>query len=137
MYALIDSERDAAGAPIAQDRLDFKAGCDARGIPCHILDRRALENYFTDKAVKAALGSSFTALTDYELLKSHPNAWAKTYNWRIAGELTRDELDPTDLGQVLRGIATDLDVTQINPDLAALVRARPSGGKGSRHSSPW
>ena len=97
IFAVIDSERNSKDGVVENVRLDFQASCASLEIPCHILDRRALENYFSQKAVETALGSAFTGLAEHEKLSEHSNAWAKSDNWRIAGEVTRDELDVTDL----------------------------------------
>jgi ABC-type cobalamin/Fe3+-siderophores transport system ATPase subunit len=102
--ALIDSERSVQGQAIAADRAAFVEACKDAGIRCHVLDRRATENYFPDRAVKVVKGASFTALTPFQHLKTSPNGWAKDENWRIAGAMSRAELDSTDLGQFLESL---------------------------------
>jgi ABC-type branched-subunit amino acid transport system ATPase component len=102
--ALIDSERAAPNDPLAKERQAFVAACARANIECKVLDRRALENYFTDRAVKQSRGTSNSALGPYDQLKQSPNGWAKPDNWRIAREMTKPELDATDLGQFLASI---------------------------------
>jgi hypothetical protein len=62
------------------------------------LSRRALENYFTDGAVKKALGESYGALGPFDAFSTAEPRWAKNQNWRIAAEMTREDLEGTDLG---------------------------------------
>lgn len=96
---LIDSERPAAGAALEPYRQDFVTLCQQLTIPCKVLDLRALENYFSDTAVKAAMSSAHRALQPFEVLGSVRPSWSKTAdNWRIAQNMTRAELASTDLG---------------------------------------
>jgi ABC-type cobalamin/Fe3+-siderophores transport system ATPase subunit len=99
--AVIDSERTAANADVNPRRLAFQAICKNLGIECHILTRRATENYLSDRAVKAVKGENFSALANYERLRDHTPSWSKGENWKIAREMTKDELSQTDLGKVL------------------------------------
>ncbi len=100
--ALIDSERDSESSPLANDRQAFKVSCDKLNIPCHILERRAVENYFPERAIKRVKGEKYRALTHFERLDSVSPAWAKHENWRIAREMTDAELSSTDLGEFLK-----------------------------------
>ncbi len=103
--ALIDSERSAAGDPPAE-RVAFKALCEGLDIQCHILDRRALENYFPERAIQAVKGHKYRELGPYESLKDADPAWAKAENWRIAGAMTEDEVAAAgDLGPFLQTLA--------------------------------
>ena len=102
--ALIDSERDAPDAALPPDRQGFADVCKDIGIPCHVLNRRAIENYFTDRAVKAIKGEKYQALDPYQKRGDAPLAWAKEENWRIAREMRPEELQSTDLGQFLQSL---------------------------------
>ena len=51
LSALIDSEKSSADQPLGADRASFRANCAEAGIDCHLLERRALENYFTENAI--------------------------------------------------------------------------------------
>lgn len=104
VHALIDSERTADGAPLEASRAGFKELCKRVGINCHVLERRAIENYLTDKALKRVKGEKYQALTSYQSRKEVPVIWAKEENWRIAREMTIDELETTDLGQYIKSI---------------------------------
>jgi ABC-type cobalamin/Fe3+-siderophores transport system ATPase subunit len=99
--ALVDSERASASDDIPEDRKQFKKKCDEAGIDCHILDRRAFENYFPDHAIKKALGEKYAALRDFDVLKDAKQPWGKRDNWRIAREMLVADLDKTDLGKFL------------------------------------
>lgn len=96
VHYLIDSERSAAGESLTRNRQGFVDLCTELGIDGHVLERRALENYLTDAAVKRAFGDSVSALDPYE-----KKGWPKVNNWRIALEMTKADLDETDLGQFL------------------------------------
>jgi len=67
--AIIDSERKVAKEPILKQRVEFQAMCKLLGIKCHILDRTAIENYFTRRAsFISALGTGkFVAFPGYGL----------------------------------------------------------------------
>jgi energy-coupling factor transporter ATP-binding protein EcfA2 len=101
---LLDSEREAPQAPLDAARQAFVDACQRSGISCHVLQRRAMENYFTDRAVKAVKGDKYQALEPYQALRDAALGWGKQENWRIAREMTRDELQDTDLGQVLSSL---------------------------------
>ena len=60
-------------------------------------ERRAIENYFPDKAVKAAFGNSFSELGRFDLLKDAANPWRKSDNWKIARQIQKEDLAGTDL----------------------------------------
>jgi hypothetical protein len=95
--ALIDSERAGSGS-IEKRRQEFQATCDEIGVPCHVLDRRAMENYLTEAAIKKVFGHKYDALGPYERLQESTVGWAKSDNWRIAREMHKDDLNGTDLG---------------------------------------
>ncbi len=99
--ALIDSERDAEGSDLDPTRAAFVDLCGRVELPCHVLQRRALENYFTDAAVKSAKSEKYRALDHYEKLAECSPSWSKSDNWRIARAMNRPDLDNTDLGGFL------------------------------------
>jgi hypothetical protein len=88
--ALIDSERDDPEAPLDAGREAFVENCRRLDIPCCVLERRALENYWPDSAVKRVLGQSFSALDEYQRLAEARNGWPKSSNWRIATAVEKD-----------------------------------------------
>ncbi|MCK4811270.1 MAG: hypothetical protein KAS74_03255, partial [Methanosarcinales archaeon] len=78
--------------------------CKKVGILCHVLTLRAIENYFTDEAVKNIKGSKYKALDPYQLLKESLHGWSKTENWQIARAMALDDLKATDLGEFLNSL---------------------------------
>ncbi len=106
IYALIDSEKDSNESPLKEDRVQFDDCCQRCGIKCHILQRRATENYFTDRAVKIILGDGYSALSEFENLKKrvHSLRWSKELNWKIARTLTLEEIQSSDLGKFLKAL---------------------------------
>jgi len=104
VFSLIDSERTHAAAPLDPARQAFVLNCKDLGITCHVLDRRATENYLSDSAVKKILGPSHRSLAPYEIAGTVVPSWSKSENWRIAKEMTEAEFDATDLGRFLKSI---------------------------------
>jgi hypothetical protein len=117
IFAIIDSERNAQGANIERGRRAFVELCIRLKIDCCTLDRRATENYFTDAAVKKVYGDKFSALDPYQKLSDVAPNWSKEENWRIAREMSREEIGITDLGGFLERLA--------NSPGNALVKAGP------------
>lgn len=104
VLALIDSERQAAGAPLDAERAAFVQDCAEVGITCTVLNRRAIENYFSAPAIQHALDAAFSALGPYEALKTAATPWPKRDNWRIARAMNSTDLQGTDLGQFLESL---------------------------------
>jgi len=104
VFAVIDSERATDGAQVPANRKAFAATCERLGFKCAVLKRRAIENYFTDRAVKIAFGPKYAALGEYESPSEASLRWGKSRNWRAAQAMTRAELDETDLGEFLSTI---------------------------------
>lgn len=103
--AVIDSERASAGDALTSDRQGFKDSCNAVGIECLVLERRATENYFTDDAVKREKGQDYRGLGPYEKLSELEHPWSKRAdNWRIARRMQPEDLDATDLGALLASL---------------------------------
>jgi len=99
--ALIDSEKPSEASALDATRQAFVAACSASGVQCHVLTRRAFENYLPDEAVRSVSPRS-RELAPYEKLSNLGGlAWHKSENWRIALEMTREDLEGTDLGAFL------------------------------------
>jgi AAA15 family ATPase/GTPase len=101
LFAVIDSERSSPGEDLKKDRSAFVESCKKLKIKCLVLERRAIENYLTERAIKLVKGSTFRALGPYELLRDVLPSWSKEENWRIATQMTKDELESTELGGFL------------------------------------
>jgi energy-coupling factor transporter ATP-binding protein EcfA2 len=104
VFALIDSERDKADAHLPPDREAFVAACKRANIQCFVTERRATENYFSERAIETALGPGFSALTKFELLKKTSRPWSKNKNWRIGAEMTIEDLKDTDLHKLFTSL---------------------------------
>jgi len=104
VFALVDSERSSQDESPIPARVGFEATCRSLGITVCVTKRRALENYFTDTAVKAALGDDFQALGPYQRLSDAARPWSKDKNWRIARAMATDSLANTDVGDFLAAI---------------------------------
>jgi AAA domain, putative AbiEii toxin, Type IV TA system len=101
IFAVIDSERAHADAPLAANRAQFAAICKDLSIPCTVLQRRAIENYFPEHAVQATYGPQGRGLGPYELAKEAGFGWNKARNWRVAREMRKDDLQDSDLAELL------------------------------------
>ena len=104
IHVLIDSERTVQGEKLASNREEFIASCEKLGIQHHVLKRRATENYLTERAIKAVKGDAYRALGPFERLKDVSPAWGKQENWRIAREMSLEELRGTDLGEFIQSL---------------------------------
>ena len=101
VFALIDSERERESDSLSTEREEFLTICKRAEIKCKALDRRAIENYLSEKAIKKVKGKSFSALGHYDKLNAISPTWPKKDNWRIAREMDLKELEDTDLGEFL------------------------------------
>jgi ABC-type cobalamin/Fe3+-siderophores transport system ATPase subunit len=100
--AVIDSERVSPSDPLSSDRQGFLKVCERLNIKCHVLERRATENYLTQKAIDKAWGTGrFSALKPHESLGAAQRNWNKKENKRIAREMSKSEIETTDLGKFL------------------------------------
>lgn len=101
---LIDSERASVDAPLEKSREEFGQMCKRLGFTVQVMERRAIENYFSDRAVKAAFGSVFRSLAPFEKLSDASPSWRKSDNWLVAIETQFEEIANTDLGQFLKQV---------------------------------
>jgi energy-coupling factor transporter ATP-binding protein EcfA2 len=101
---LIDSERDNATAALKPDREEFTRVCKQSGIPCYVLDRRAMENYLSERAIKKVKGEKYRALGHFDARNEVTPMWRKAENWVIAKEMKPEELAETDLGKIIQSI---------------------------------
>lgn len=107
IYALIDSERSSEDAPL-QPRIEgFQKVCEQLDIKCHILARRATENYLTENAIQEVKDPKYKALEPYQKLNEVSPDWGKSENWKIAKAMTLQDLEGTDLGVFLEKLASD------------------------------
>ena len=104
VHVLIDSERKHDGDAIDRQRSLFLAACSNVGIRGVATARRALEHYLTDRNVKAAFGDAYRAMTPFEDRSGSQVFWQKSESWRAAREMTKVELESTDVGRFLAQI---------------------------------
>lgn len=101
VFALIDSEKVSKDADLSSDRRAFLEVCKGLGIEAHVLERRAIENYLSDEAIKTIKGQKYQALGSYQKLGDLLLPWAKRENWMIARAMTFSSIEHTDLGKFL------------------------------------
>ena len=101
---LIDSEKTSRADPLSEHRQEFVNLCASKSLKTHVLDRRATENYFPDHVVKRVFGANYRALAPYERLSDANPHWSKSQNWKMAADMTFDEILRTDLGQFLEAL---------------------------------
>lgn len=99
--AIVDSERIAEGENPKKERSDFKNTCNSLGFEVLLTERRAIENYLSDSAIKKSYGDNYRALKHFELLKECEPSWNKNNNWEVARQMEFDEIKDTDLGVFL------------------------------------
>lgn len=104
VVALVDSERVSAESEPAARRKSFADSCGRLGFKICLTKLRAIENYLSDRAIKTIKGDKYRALQPYQKLDELPFSWAKQENWRIAREMTWDELEATDVGSFLASL---------------------------------
>ncbi len=102
--AIIDSERETGGARLSPGRAAFIEISKSLGIRTVVLERRAIEHYLTDHAVKSVFGDKYRALEPFQSLCDRTPSWGKYDNWRLAREMKRSDLDGTDLGEFLSAL---------------------------------
>lgn len=102
--AVVDSERSNAGDPPAKNVEAFDQVCKKVGVECHVLERRAIENYLTQEAITTIKGNGYRALGHYQKLSDVDPCWSKPENWRIAREMSLSDIDTTDLGGFLKAL---------------------------------
>lgn len=104
VYAWIDSEKDSSSATLKSERKQFVEVCERLGIICGVSERRAIENYFNARAISAVYSDGTKKeLTPYD--KPDPTSnWSKEENWKVAREMTLEEMKDTDLGRFIDAI---------------------------------
>ena len=98
VFALVDSEREVAGSLPLKARQRFSEICVKLNVKLCVTDRRAIENYLTQKSLDAAFTPGlYRALEPYA--KPGVGFWGKGESWRAAKHMTTEELATTDLGR--------------------------------------
>lgn len=101
---LVDSEREKQDGDAMRERTEFAEVCRRLEFKVLVTELKAIENYFSDEAVKAVLGEKYSALGPYERLKDAKLGWDKSSNWRIARAMEWSAIANTDLGRFLSSL---------------------------------
>jgi hypothetical protein len=109
VFAIVDSERSAEGEALDTNHAEFAEVCMDLAIPCHILNRRATENYFADEAIERVFGPVCRALQPYESAKESGRHWNKHQNCRVVSRTRKEHIENTDLGDFLWTLAASVD----------------------------
>lgn len=104
IYAFIDSEKKSENDDLDYSRKGFDESCKKLGINITISQRRAIENYFPQRAITKALGDQYKELAPHEKLGDTKPCWRKSENWKIVIEMSMDDLIDTDLGTFLTSL---------------------------------
>ena len=107
IFAIIDSEKTAEDQDLDSSRQAFVSICNNLNIDCHVLKRRATDNYFPDIVIKQVKGQNFQPLAPYQKLGETTQGiqhWAKSENWCFAQAMTKEQLEETDLGIFIKKI---------------------------------
>lgn len=96
-FVIIDSERKSARGEPDPSHKAFQARCKEAKLYCLLLDRQAMENYFTGRALHAVFGDKVPASfanNPYKPLTKQGLGWfEKDRNREIAHAMTREELE--------------------------------------------
>ncbi|HEX2612076.1 MAG TPA: hypothetical protein VHO02_00590, partial [Fibrobacteria bacterium] len=100
IIALIDSDPKSASI-----RRQFEALCQSHGIPCHKLQRYAVENYFSISALKKVFGSQFpdgvSEINSGKKLVDQIGIDVKKNNRKIAKAMSFNDIRDTDFEEFL------------------------------------
>ncbi len=102
--AVVDSDRTREGPVESTAIREFERTCKDLGIRCLTSERRATENYFPTHAVQLVYGETQSELKPFELPKDRQYQWAKPKNEEMARNMTKADLDGTDIGRFLAGL---------------------------------
>lgn len=105
LVALIDKDPGSS-----THREKFKEHCNSLGIECFQLDRYALENYFSIKAIKSIFGAqipeAITEINSDQKVESQIGLNVKNNSRKIVRQMSIDEIKDTDLYSFLIKVKT-------------------------------
>jgi ABC-type cobalamin/Fe3+-siderophores transport system ATPase subunit len=101
---VIDSERDRPDAELAPDREAFLAACSGHGFAAYATKFRAIENYFTPRAIESVHPEQRSGIQPYEALMP---GWRKRDNVSMARMMSDEEWAATDVYKFLSGWVAD------------------------------
>ena len=123
---IIDSERTYAGEDLSKTRKEFIEACVQAEIECHVLEFRAIENYFTRRAIVEAFGTEFQSLGPYQKLSEAKKPWAKSKNMLIAEKMNAGELANAEFFSFLQRLDIVKDSTLVANLIADDMESAPS-----------
>ena len=95
---IFDSGRTSAGASLSPKFEGFKSCCEGLGFRVFPTDRHSTENYITQVAIDKVFGmGKYQALSHFENFNCVPNRWPKHKNWLLFREMSKDDLNGTEL----------------------------------------
>jgi len=93
MIMFVDKDNDAGTSEPKQSRKDLQEKCKALGIPCIITEKRQIEDYFTEDAVRQGLPSNILSGWKYEASKPmNEQLPTKKYNAKIAAAMKWEDV---------------------------------------------
>jgi predicted ATPase len=101
---ILDSERRKRGDAPAKLRKKIKTKFEEAGIPCHLTERRATENYLSPRALRAVYGyvpDEITAYGDPNLFNQGVKQFEKGRNGEVARQMDWNEIENTDVGEAI------------------------------------
>jgi hypothetical protein len=115
VFVLIDSERPSDNAPLSRDRAAFVESCKHMGYVVHVLQRRALDNYVTEEAVKKVCrNQDGRALGAFERMRDSDVGWPKAQVPQMIAAMTFSDLAATDLGEFLSRVVSSVKQKNID-----------------------
>ena len=109
VFAIVDGERPSVEDEPAARRRAFASDCEDLGITCHILERRAIENYLDLEVARRVMSKQQSAV-DFGPFDRPARewGWSKERNWRVAALMQKEVLDGTDLGIFLERLCSQV-----------------------------
>ncbi len=97
-FVIMDSERAGPNKPPDPSHVDFLNRCYQAKLYCLMLDFRAMENYFTPRALQEVFGKSKVhagvTVHPYKPLETQGLSWyTKDWDRRVARAMTREEVE--------------------------------------------
>jgi energy-coupling factor transporter ATP-binding protein EcfA2 len=94
MIMFVDKDNNEGSSKPKPSRQELQEKCKALGIPCIITEKRQIEDYFTEDAVKQGLPSNILAGWKYEASKPMGEQLpTKKYNAKIAAAMKWEDIE--------------------------------------------
>jgi hypothetical protein len=94
MVMFVDKDNDEGSSEPKPSRQELQEKCKALGIPCIVTEKRQIEDYFTEDAVRQGLPSNILAGWKYEAGKPMGEQLpTKKYNGAIAAAMKWEDIE--------------------------------------------